>query len=102
MAPVYLCMDINFDTTISEFLYKEIRGKSLFYALEFDPKELSGEQLCSQLMAKGILVRFHHNFLLLAPPFVIKKSELQFAIDQIEVVLAEIKLQNYSLENMES
>ena len=70
---------------------KEIRGRGLFYAIEFDTNKISGEELCFNLMEKGVLVRFHHNFILLAPPFVIQKDELDWAIDQLETVLRQMK-----------
>lgn len=70
---------------------KEIRGQGLFYAIEFDTNKISGEALCFNLMERGVLARFHHNFILLAPPFVIKKEELDWAIDQLKIVLTQME-----------
>jgi len=74
----------------SDFI-KEIRGKGLFYAIEFDPEQLSGESLCSKLMERGVLARYHHTFMLIAPPFVITKAELDWAIDQLELALLDMQ-----------
>ncbi|MCK4849317.1 MAG: ornithine--oxo-acid transaminase, partial [Candidatus Heimdallarchaeota archaeon] len=64
---------------------KEIRGKGLFVAIELHEKARSFTQ---KLIENGILAKETHDFAIrFAPPLVITKSELDWAIDIIKDIL---------------
>ena len=67
---------------------KEIRGKGLFIAVEMVPEAGGARQYCERLMAHGLLCKeTHENTIRFAPPLVIKKEEIDWALDRIETVL---------------
>jgi ornithine--oxo-acid transaminase len=72
-------------------LIKEIRGRGLFIGVEIDPELASARQVCEMLMERRLLSKeTHETVVRLAPPLVISKQEIDWAIDQIREVLAEI------------
>lgn len=74
----------------SEFI-KEVRGSGLFVALEIDPEKATAREVCERLMAKGVLSKeTHATVVRFAPPLVITKEELTFAINMVREVLAEM------------
>jgi ornithine--oxo-acid transaminase len=65
---------------------KEIRGKGLFVGLELDVK---ARPYCEALKEEGVLCKeTHDNIIRFAPPLVISKEELEWAIEKISLVLA--------------
>ena len=67
---------------------KEIRGKGLFIAVEMVPEAGGARQYCERLMTHGLLCKeTHENTIRFAPPLVIKKEEIDWALDRIETVL---------------
>jgi ornithine--oxo-acid transaminase len=70
---------------------KEVRGRGLFVGLEIDPEFASARAICEALMERGLLSKeTHHTVVRLAPPLVIGKAELDWAIRQIREVIAGI------------
>jgi ornithine--oxo-acid transaminase len=70
---------------------KEVRGRGLFVGLEIDPEFASARSICEALMERGLLSKeTHHTVVRLAPPLVIGKAELDWAIRQIREVIAGI------------
>lgn len=68
---------------------KEIRGKGLFIGFELTPEAGSARPFCEKLMAKGLLCKeTHDNIIRFAPPLVITKEELDWALERIKAVLA--------------
>ncbi len=67
----------------------EVRGRGLLNAAELKPNSpKTARQCCEELMAKGILCKeTHDNVIRFAPPLVISKEDLDWALDQIEQVL---------------
>jgi ornithine--oxo-acid transaminase len=68
-------------------IIREVRGKGLWLAIE-----LTGpaRPLCEALKDRGLLCKETHDTVIrLAPPLIIEKSDLAWALDQIEAVLAE-------------
>jgi len=66
---------------------KEVRGKGLFIGVELNTK---ARRFCEALQARGILCKeTHENVIRFAPPLVITKEEIDWALDQIEPVLME-------------
>ncbi len=64
---------------------KEVRGKGLLIGVELFRR---ARPYCERLMEKGILAKETHKYVIrFAPPLVIKKKELVWAIDRIEEVL---------------
>lgn len=72
-------------------LIKEIRGRGLFIAIEVDPEKIAAREVCLRLMHEGILSKdTHHVVIRLAPPLVIEKAEIDFAVSAIKKVFAEL------------
>ena len=67
---------------------KEVRGKGLMLAVEFIPGIGGARQYCEALMAQGLLCKeTHENVIRFAPPLVITKQEIDWAMEKIEKVL---------------
>ncbi len=68
---------------------KEIRGKGLFIGVELKPEAKGARRFCEALMDKGILCKeTHENVIRFAPPLVIKKDEIDWAIKHVAEVLS--------------
>lgn len=66
---------------------KEIRGKGLLIGVEFYPEAGGGRQYCEKLMAKGLLCKeTHDNIIRFAPPLVITKDIIDWALEKIDEV----------------
>jgi len=71
---------------INSPVIKEIRGRGLFIGVEL--KE-PARKYCERLKEKGILCKETHEVVIrFAPPLIIKKEELDWALEKIEEVLA--------------
>jgi ornithine--oxo-acid transaminase len=67
---------------------KEIRGRGLFIAVEMVPEAGGARNYCEKLMANGLLCKeTHENTIRFAPPLVITKEEIDWALERIETVL---------------
>ncbi|TDJ12933.1 MAG: ornithine--oxo-acid transaminase [Gammaproteobacteria bacterium] len=72
-------------------MIKEIRGLGLFIGVEIDPALSTAREVCERLMQRGILSKETHDTVVrLAPPLTISRSEIDWALDQIDAVLAEM------------
>jgi ornithine--oxo-acid transaminase len=72
-------------------LVREVRGRGLFAGIELDSKKIRASVVVERLLRVGILTKeTHRNAIRLAPPFIIKKSEIDWAVDRIEQVLGEV------------
>ena len=72
-------------------LIRAIRGRGLFIGLEVEPKLGSARAVCEALMKRGLLSKeTHETVVRLAPPLVIEKQEIDWALQQIREVLAEM------------
>jgi ornithine--oxo-acid transaminase len=70
---------------------KEVRGKGLFIGVELKPEAGGARRFCEALMKKGILCKeTHENVIRFAPPLVIKKEEIDWALDRVEDVLTSL------------
>jgi ornithine--oxo-acid transaminase len=64
---------------------KEVRGKGLFIGVELHTK---ARRFCEALQDRGILCKeTHENVIRFAPPLVITKDEIDWALSEIEPVL---------------
>jgi len=67
---------------------KEIRGKGLFIGVELKDEAGGARRFCEALMEKGILCKeTHDNVIRFAPPLVITKEEIDWAMKSINEVL---------------
>jgi ornithine--oxo-acid transaminase len=72
-------------------LIREIRGRGLFVGVEIDRSLGTARAVCEALMQRGLLSKeTHETVVRLAPPLVIEKQEIDWALQQIREVLAEI------------
>ncbi|MAT96297.1 MAG: ornithine--oxo-acid transaminase [Anaerolineaceae bacterium] len=64
---------------------KEVRGKGLFIGVELNTR---ARRFCEALQERGILCKeTHENVIRFAPPLVIKKEDIDWAMEHIEPVL---------------
>jgi ornithine--oxo-acid transaminase len=72
-------------------LIREIRGRGLFIGVEIDASLGSARAVCEALMARGLLSKeTHETVVRLAPPLVIDKQQIDWALQQIREVLSEM------------
>ena len=70
---------------------KEVRGRGLWAGAEIDPAIASAREVCERLSEKGVLSKeTHHTVVRLAPPLVIARADLDWALDRFEEVLDEL------------
>lgn len=71
-------------------LISEVRGRGLFVGIEINPKLGSARQICEALMDRGLLSKeTHETVVRLAPPLVISREEIDWAVERISEVLDE-------------
>lgn len=70
---------------------KEIRGKGLFIGVELIPEAKGARRFCEALKDRGILCKeTHENVIRFAPPLIITKEDIDWALPKIrEVLLAD-------------
>ncbi len=67
---------------------KEVRGRGLFIGVELHPEAGGARGFCEALLEKGILCKETHDHVIrFAPPLIIKKEEIDWALELIEDVL---------------
>ncbi len=72
-------------------LIRDVRGRGLFIGLEIEPSHATARAVCEGLMERGLLSKeTHHTVVRLAPPLIIGKAEIDWAVDRIAEVLAHI------------
>jgi len=70
---------------------KGLRGKGLFVGIEIDPHRARAREVCERLMAQGVLSKeTHATVVRLAPPLVVTREQLDWAVERIGFVLAEM------------
>ncbi|MCK9266867.1 ornithine--oxo-acid transaminase [bacterium] len=73
---------------IKSSFVKEVRGKGLFIGVELHQEAGGARGFCEKLMKEGLLCKeTHENVIRFAPPLIIKKEELDWALAKIEKVL---------------
>ena len=69
-----------------------VRGAGLWAGVDIDPTLATGREVCEALMRKGVLAKdTHGSTIRLAPPLIVSKKDLDWGIDQLEAVLAELR-----------
>jgi len=67
---------------------KEVRGKGLFIGVELKPEAGGARRFCVELQKRGILAKETHDHVIrLAPPLVIDKETIDWALPHIREVL---------------
>ncbi|MGO1316245.1 MAG: ornithine--oxo-acid transaminase [Cellulomonadaceae bacterium] len=71
-----------------------VRGRGLWAGVDVDPALGSGKQVCLRLAERGVLAKdTHGSTLRFAPPLVVTRSEIDFAVDRLAGALAELSAQ---------
>ena len=71
---------------------KEIRGKGLWIGVEINTKIIDGRSICKLLLKKGILSKeTHESTIRFAPPLIIEKKEIDWAVQTFKDTLKEIE-----------
>ena len=71
---------------------KAVRGRGLWVGAEIDPSVASAREVCERLLAKGVLSKdTHETVVRLAPPLVIGRDDLDWALDQFDTVVRELE-----------
>ncbi len=67
---------------------REIRGKGLWVGIELHPEAGGARRFCEELRALGLLCKETHDHVIrLAPPLVIEKKDLDWALERLATVL---------------
>jgi ornithine--oxo-acid transaminase len=67
---------------------KEVRGRGLLIGVELKPEARGARRFCEALLVKGILAKeTHENVIRFAPPLVIDKETIDWALPSIREVL---------------
>jgi ornithine--oxo-acid transaminase len=67
---------------------REVRGKGLLIGVELKPEAGGARRFCEQLKQRGILAKeTHENTIRFAPPLVIEKETIDWALPHIRDVL---------------
>ena len=67
---------------------REVRGRGLWIGIELHESAGSARSYCEQLATRGLLCKETHDRVIrFAPPLVIRRKELDWALDRIEEVL---------------
>ncbi len=67
----------------------EVRGRGLWVGIELHPGAVAAREVCERLMARGILTKdTHETTIRLAPPLIVSRDDLEWALERIVDVLA--------------
>ena len=70
-------------------LIREVRGRGLMIGLEFHPQAGGARAYAEKLKEKGLLCKETHDHIIrFAPPLIIRKEEIDWAVERIEQVLS--------------
>ena len=67
---------------------REVRGRGLMLAVELHPEAGGARRYCEALRGRGVLAKDTHDHTIrIAPPLVIKREEVDWALEQFDAVL---------------
>jgi len=70
---------------------KQVRGRGLWAGAEIDPRFASARAICERLLEKGVLSKETHDTVVrFAPPLVIERQDLDWALDRFEETIVEV------------
>ena len=68
----------------------EVRGKGLLIGMELDPQRVAARQFVETLLRHGVLSKDTHGTVArFAPPLIVQREELDWAVERIRAALAE-------------
>ncbi|NKL62681.1 ornithine--oxo-acid transaminase [Rhizobium leguminosarum] len=71
--------------SIRSNIVRDVRGRGLMMAIELEPEAGGARQYCYALKERGLLAKdTHEHTIRLAPPLVITKEQVDWAVSQIE------------------
>jgi ornithine--oxo-acid transaminase len=71
-------------------LIRAVRGKGLWCGIDFDPARISGREIALRLLSAGILTKETRDTVIrMAPPLIIERSEIDWAIDRFSDVVTD-------------
>ncbi|SCB60367.1 ornithine--oxo-acid transaminase [Rhizobium aethiopicum] len=71
--------------SIRSNIVREVRGRGLMVAIELEPEAGGARQYCHALKERGLLAKDTHDHTIrLAPPLVITREQVDWAVSQIE------------------
>lgn len=69
-----------------------VRGVGLWAGIDIDPALATGRQVCEGLLSRGVLAKeTHGSTIRLAPPLVVTREELDFAVSQLQSALVDLR-----------
>jgi ornithine--oxo-acid transaminase len=67
---------------------RAVRGRGLWIGIDVNPAVIGGKALCRALMQRGLLTKeTHEHTIRFAPPLIISRHDLDWALDRIEDAL---------------
>jgi ornithine--oxo-acid transaminase len=77
--------------TLRSPLIRDIRGKGLFIGIEVDRERILARDVVDRLLARGILSKDTHGAVVrFAPPLAIERETLDWAVEEVRAVFAEL------------
>ena len=77
--------------SINNKIIKDVRGKGLWIGMELNENEVNAKDLCLMLLNEGLLCKETHKTVIrFAPPLMITKKDLDWAIEKITKVIRTI------------
>lgn len=78
-------------SSIKSPLIREVRGRGLFAGVELHRDQANAGVVIKQLLQAGVLTKdTHRNTIRFAPPLIIDESQVDWAVDRLAEVLAEV------------
>jgi ornithine--oxo-acid transaminase len=78
--------------SISSPFIKEVRGKGLWYGVDFHKHLITAWEVCKRMLVKGVLSKdTHKSVVRFAPPLTITREELNFGLDTFEATLQDLE-----------
>ena len=69
-----------------------VRCAGLWAGIDVDPELATGREVCERLLQRGVLAKdTHGSTIRLAPPIVVAGEDLDWAVEQLAAVLAELR-----------
>jgi len=71
-------------------LIREVRGRGLWIGVDFDPTKITARRIAERLLMHGILSKETHGTVIrLAPPLVITREQIEWALAEFRAVIIE-------------
>jgi ornithine--oxo-acid transaminase len=83
----------HLESKLAEFVghgVTAVRIAGLWAGVDIDPSHGTGREVAEKLLARGVLVKdTHGQTIRIAPPLVVRATELDWALEQLRIVLAD-------------